>query len=215
MEQIISVTTTNLWWIFGAAVLLFLLKAFLQNPAIKGKMGEKAVRSVIGSNLDAETYIEFHDLIIPSRDGTTQVDHIYVSIFGIFVVETKNYSGWIFGDEKQARWTQIIYKQKHYFQNPLRQNYAHIKALSELLSLPEDKFRSMVVFLGDCELKTEMPQNVCRVRSAAGYIKSFQTALLTKQECETAAAVLSADEYQADGEKLRAHKEGLRLRHRH
>ena len=132
--------------IFLLVIPLLLLKALLQNPKVKGRIGERAVSSVIGKDLDEETYIEFHDLIIPSRSGTTQIDHIYVSVFGIFVIETKNYTGWIFGSEKQSKWTQVVYKQKHYFQNPLRQNYAHIKALSELLQLPEEKFHSMVVF---------------------------------------------------------------------
>ena len=212
IEQVIG-NLSGIFWIFLLVIPLLFLKAFLQNPKVKGRIGERAVRSVIGKDLDEETYIEFHDLIIPSRSGTTQIDHIYVSIFGIFVIETKNYTGWIFGNEKQSKWTQVVYKQKHYFQNPLRQNYAHIKALSELLQLPEEKFHSMVVFLGDCELKTQMPPNVCRIRQAASYIRRFQTTLLLPQEIEAAITVLSSNEYQADGEKLRAHTERLKERH--
>lgn len=71
----------------------------------------------------------------------------------------------------------------------------------------------MVVFLGDCELKTQMPPNVCRIRQAASYIRRFQTTLLLPQEIEAATAVLSSNEYQADGEKLRAHTERLQERH--
>lgn len=212
IEQTIE-NLSGIFWISLLVIPLLLLKALLQNPKVKGRIGERAVRSVIGKDLDEETYIEFHDLIIPSRSGTTQIDHIYVSVFGIFVIETKNYTGWIFGSEKQSKWTQVVYKQKHYFQNPLRQNYAHIKALSELLQLPEEKFHSMVVFLGDCELKTQMPPNVCRIRQAASYIRHFQTTLLLPQEIEAATAVLSSNEYQADGEKLRAHTERLQERH--
>lgn len=212
IEQVIG-NLSGIFWIFLLVIPLLLLKALLQKPKVKGRIGERAVRSVIGKDLDEETYIEFHDLIIPSRSGTTQIDHIYVSVFGIFVIETKNYTGWIFGSEKQSKWTQVVYKQKHYFQNPLRQNYAHIKALSELLQLPEEKFHSMVVFLGDCELKTQMPPNVCRIRQAASYIRRFQTTLLLPQEIEAATAVLSSNEYQADGEKLRAHTERLLERH--
>lgn len=212
IEQAIG-NLSGIFWIFLLVIPLLLLKALLQNPKVKGRIGERGVRSVIGKDLDEETYIEFHDLIIPSRSGTTQIDHIYVSVFGIFVIETKNYTGWIFGSEKQSKWTQVVYKQKHYFQNPLRQNYAHIKALSELLQLPEEKFHSMVVFLGDCELKTQMPSNVCRIRQAASYIRRFQTTLLLPQEIEAATAVLSSNEYQADGEKLQAHTERLQERH--
>ena len=158
---------SNLTWLVVLALSLAILKAFLNSPTIKGKMGESAVRSRLGKDLDQKIYIPFHDLIIPAGSGTTQIDHIYVSVFGIFVVETKNYTGWIFGSEKQAYWTQTIYKEKHRFQNPLRQNYAHIKALAALLKLPESVFHSVVVFTGDCELKTEMPPNVCRTRQAA------------------------------------------------
>lgn len=212
IEQAIG-NLSGIFWIFLLVIPLLFLKALLQNPKVKGRIGERTVRSVIGKDLDEETYIEFHDLIIPSRSGTTQIDHVYVSVFGIFVIETKNYTGWIFGSEKQSKWTQVVYKQKHYFQNPLRQNYAHIKALSELLQLPEEKFHSMVVFLGDCELKTQMPPNVCRIRQAASYIRRFQTTLLLPQEIEAATTVLSSNEYQADGEKLRAHTERLQERH--
>lgn len=212
IEQVIG-NLSGIFWIFLLVIPLLFLKVLLQNPKVKGRIGERAVRSVIGKDLDEETYIEFHDLIIPSRSGTTQIDHIYVSIFGIFVIETKNYTGWIFGSEKQSKWTQVVYKQKHYFQNPLRQNYAHIKALSELLKLPEEKFHSMVVFLGDCELKTQMPPNVCRIRQAASYIRRFQTTLLLPQEIEAATAVLSSNDYQADDEKLRAHTKRLQGRH--
>ncbi len=212
IEQAIG-NLSGIFWIFLLFIPLLFLKALLQNPKVKGRIGERTVRSVIGKDLDEETYIEFHDLIIPSRSGTTQIDHVYVSVFGIFVIETKNYTGWIFGSEKQSKWTQVVYKQKHYFQNPLRQNYAHIKALSELLQLPEEKFHSMVVFLGDCELKTQMPPNVCRIRQAASYIRRFQTTLLLQQEIEAATAVLSSNEYQADGEKLQAHTKRLKERH--
>lgn len=79
----------------------------------------------------------------------------------IFVIETKNMEGWIFGDAKSRRWTQNLYGKKLPFQNPLDQNYRHTKALEEFLGLPASHFHSVVCFVGDtCELKTEMPPNV-------------------------------------------------------
>ena len=62
-----------------------------------------------------------------------QIDHVVVSIYGIFVIETKNYSGWIFGDENSQYWAQVIYKTKNRFYNPILQNRGHIKALQGLL----------------------------------------------------------------------------------
>jgi hypothetical protein len=69
--------------------------------------------------------------VLPSQGSTTQIDHVLVSVYGIFVIETKNMKGWIFGDERSAQWTQSIFGKKSRFQNPLRQNYRHVKALAE------------------------------------------------------------------------------------
>ena len=84
----------------------------------KGWIGEIKTGFSLWAGLDSNLYHRFHDVIIPSSHGTTQVDHILVSPFGIFVVETKNYKGWIYGSEDQSAWTQVIYKSKHKFQNP-------------------------------------------------------------------------------------------------
>jgi restriction system protein len=83
-----------------------------------------------------------------------------VSPFGVFVIETKNYKGWILGDEKQRQWTQQIYRKKNRFQNPLHQNQLHVRALMDFLALPESAFRSVIFFIGDATFKTPMPANV-------------------------------------------------------
>ncbi|MGC9451387.1 MAG: NERD domain-containing protein [Oceanipulchritudo sp.] len=147
---------------------------------MKGWLGEKLTALGIWMHLDKETYRRFHNVIVPARNGTTQIDHVIVSPFGIFVVETKNYQGWIFGSADQAQWTQSIYGKKHRFQNPLRQNYRHIKCLSDYLDLPEDRFHSVVFFIGDCKLKTELPANVM-TSGLSGYIKRH-TALILDQD---------------------------------
>lgn len=102
----------------------------------------------------------------PPPNGTTQIDHVIVSRFGIFVIETKNMDGWIFGDEKNPQWTQSLFGKKFKFQNPLHQNYRHTKALSDFLGIDHDKIFSVVMFWGDCKLITAMPPNVM----ASGYI---------------------------------------------
>lgn len=138
---------------------------------LKGVVGE-AMGSLAGKLfLDKETYRSINNVTLNTSNGTTQIDHVIASRYGIFVVETKNYQGWIFGGEKQAEWTQSLPGGKKFkFQNPLRQNYRHIKALSEFLGLPEDKFHSVVMFWGESEFKTEMPANVMS-KGYATYIK--------------------------------------------
>jgi hypothetical protein len=89
------------------------------------------------------------------------------------VVETKNMKGWIFGSEHDAAWTQQIYRKKVRFQNPLRQNYKHVKALESALELPAEAFHSVVSFVGECTFKTEMPPNVTQGRAWAAHVRSF------------------------------------------
>ena len=112
----------------------------------KGWFGEKKTQFNLWLGLDSNLYQRFHDVIIPSSHGTTQIDHILVSPFGVFVVETKNYKGWIYGSEDQSTWTQVIYKSKHKFQNPLRQTHRHKKVLSKYLGIKETHIQTVISF---------------------------------------------------------------------
>lgn len=96
------------------------------------------------------------NLYIPRKDGTTtEIDLVYLTLQGIFVIESKNYSGWIFGNEKQKYWTQTFEnKQKFRFLNPIWQNSAHITALKDVL--PEElnqHLHSLIVFNNQAVLK--------------------------------------------------------------
>lgn len=129
------------------------VKAFL--PQIKGHIGEKRVHKRLLSL--GETYHVFHDVYLKKEDGTTtQLDHIVVNRTGIFVIETKNYTGWIFGNERQRNWTQMIYKNKQTFYNPVLQNRTHVKALKRLLQL-ENHVHSIIVFSNSATLKFKEP----------------------------------------------------------
>jgi restriction system protein len=132
-------------------------------------------------SLDSSTYRRFHDVIIPSRNGTTQIDHLLVSPYGLFIVETKNKKGWIFGSGDQPRWTQTLYGKKYSFQNPIRQTFRQKKILSEFLGVKESMVQSVVYFVGDCKFKTRLPDNVINSRLGK-YIKKFQDRILTPQE---------------------------------
>jgi len=105
-----------------------------------------------------------------------------VSPYGVFVVETKNMRGWIFGSERDAWWTQKIYRRSHRFQNPLRQNFKHVAVLRELLELPENAVISVVVFVGGSEFKTPMPPNVTYGLGLVRFIKSHTTPVLSAQQ---------------------------------
>lgn len=86
--------------------------------------------------------------------------------------------GWIFGNEKQAKWTQTIYRTKHSFQNPLRQNYKHAQTLAQLLNLPAELFHSVIIFTKNAEFKTNMPLNVGHLKGMIAFIMSFKSSLI-------------------------------------
>lgn len=174
------------WWIFPIIILVLIFKT----PWSKGKVGELFVNKINDTYLDKNEYIKIKDITLKLSDGsTTQIDHVLVSKYGIFVIETKNYKGWIFGNEKWKLWTQTTKKGKNTFQNPIRQNYKHIKALEEvieeLMEIDINKFIPVIVFIGECEFKTEMPKMVHRGISYIDYIKSFNEIILSNIEIQT------------------------------
>lgn len=123
--------------------------------------GEALLSQAIKSNFAPPDYHLMNHVTLALKSGTTQVDHILISRFGIFVIETKDYKGWIFANAKQPIWTQVIFKQKFKFQNPIFQNFKHVKAIQALLDfLPPDVVRSAVVFTGEAEFKTDVPTGV-------------------------------------------------------
>lgn len=148
---------------------------------IKGWVGEVQCTLAKKIFLDPKVYVDVNNVTIPTPSGTTQIDHVIVSRHGIFVVETKNMDGWIFGDERSSQWTQSIFGKKYRFQNPLHQNYRHTKALSEFLGIDHNKFVSIVMFWGECKFKTALPLNVMS-RGYTSYIKSHTTVLFSDQE---------------------------------
>ena len=178
---------------------------------LKGWLGEKLTTFGMWAFLDKNIYRRADNVIVPSQNGTTQIDHILVSVYGIFVIETKNIKGWIFGAPESDKWTQVIYGKKWRFQNPIKQNYRHTRCLSEYLHLDHNVFRPVVFFIGESEFKTDMPPNVlnCGLMS---YIRQFQEPCLTPQEVAQVEATLLA--LKGDSSLTKgAHLHSLRERH--
>ena len=143
-------------WIVIFVVLTCLVE--ILTPIVKGKVGEKTIGYLL-NKLDKEKYKVINDVLLVSEGGstkTTQVDHMVVSVYGIFSIETKNYKGFIYGNEKSSQWTQNIHGHKYKFMNPLHQNYAHVKAIETTLNnngYTDIPIYSIVTFPGDATLK--------------------------------------------------------------
>ncbi|RGE44778.1 NERD domain-containing protein [Comamonas testosteroni] len=184
MNQIFAVAFQGLFVYLGLALLVAVLVGITRSPRFKGWRGERAVHNAIRKQLNPLVYVDLHNVTLPTKDGSTQIDHLIFSPFGVFVLETKNYQGWIFGTEKQARWTQQIFKKRTTFQNPLRQNFKHTKTLQDLLGLDAEHVHSVIAFVGDCEFKTEMPAHVTKGHGFVAYIQSFTQTVWQPEEMQ-------------------------------
>jgi len=156
----------------------------LFKPKIKGIIGEKTI-SVFLSRLDPTKYKVINDLMLRTDGKTSQIDHVVVSNYGIFVIETKNYKGWILGDERGEQWTQVIYKRKEKFYNPIRQNYGHVQALKQnLQEYKELNFIPLVVFSINAELKVKTESKVIYSVNLLKTIRSYTVESLTDEQKE-------------------------------
>lgn len=161
MELVLLIIFFALFFIFS----LFKAK-------IKGIIGEKTVSAMLNL-LDKSDYKIINNILLKTGELTSQIDHVVISSFGIFVIETKNYKGWIFGYENSEYWTQVIYKYKKKFYNPIRQNSGHIRTLKSCLKeYPDLEYKSIIVFSTKADIKIDTQIDVINVYSLLRTIKN-------------------------------------------
>lgn len=178
----------------------------------KGFLGETIGSLAHKALLDSTVYHELNNVTIPTPDGTTQIDHIIVSRYGIFVIEAKTMKGWIFGNENSAEWTQSFPGGKFKFQNPLRQNYRHTKSLSDFLGIAHAKLHSVVMFWGESTFKTPMPENVLE-SGYTSYIKSKSEVLFSESDVEQIVAAIRSGQLPKTWATHVQHVSSLNARH--
>jgi len=197
-------------WIF---IPFFILIFYFKSARGKGKLGEFSVNTKTKLYLDNSIYHNIHDVTLLTKDGTTQIDHIIVSIYGLFVIETKNMKGWIFGSQDQKNWTQKIYNHTNTFQNPLYQNYKHVKVLQNLLNLNDNQIFSIIVFIGEGEFKTPMPPNVTRGGEYLSYIESYKKQCLSSDEVKQIISIIQNNRKIQGRQTDTEHIKNLKFRH--
>lgn len=180
---------------------------------LKGWFGETMTNAVLWGVLDKDIYHRLNNVTLPKENGmTTQIDHIIISQYGIFVIETKNYKGWIFGNEKQENWTQVIKGGKKFqFYNPIRQNYGHIKTLSKLLGLDLSYFHGIVWFGPDSELKTkdELPDFVMN-SGLIPYIEDKNQLLLSQEQVLKIVEMIETSKFEKTLATYFSHQENVK-----
>lgn len=158
----------GLLFIIGIVSLAILwISRWYNSPEAKGNRGEQKIASILAGL--PEDYKVLNNVVLKTKKGTTQIDHIVVSKYAVFAIETKNYTGDIYGSDNSLNWKQIIvtpvtymkkwwktytYVTKNEFYNPVKQALGHAYAIRDLFPeythLP---YIPIVVFVGDADLK--------------------------------------------------------------
>jgi hypothetical protein len=171
---------------FLILILFFLAFLFfgLYKSKIKGVIGEKSISSILYF-LDKSKYKVINDIVLKKGTKTSQIDHIVISDFGIFVIETKNYKGWIVGNENSEYWTQVLFKRKERIYNPIKQNLGHINALKNCLSSYSNiNYIPIVVFSTKSEIKVNSTTDVINSHQLIATIKKYYEINLTETQKE-------------------------------
>ena len=150
-------------------------------PLISGHVGENYISEILNS-LPKDKYKVYDNVMLNTKRGSTQIDHVIVSIYGIFVVETKNYKGLIADSKYGEHWVQYVCGRKYSFYNPVRQNYGHIKALQEILNLPQNKFISVVVFLHKCDIEGDAVRSVIHPSQLINFIELHKETKISEMD---------------------------------
>jgi hypothetical protein len=153
-------------------ILVISVLYFFKSRWFRRFAGEMLVHILTKIHLDKTKYHVLKNVTFPVEDGKIQIDHIIVSRYGVFVIETKNLKGLIFGDPHQRTWTQKIFKYTKKFQSPIHQNYKHVKTIQSLLAMNDQQVFSVIVFVGNNTFKTDMPDSVMHGTRLIKYINS-------------------------------------------
>ncbi|OBZ18530.1 NERD nuclease [Bacillus sp. FJAT-27264] len=119
-----------------------------------GELGEYKINIQLDQLPKETKYIS--DIMIPNPKSQTrysQIDHVVISPYGLFVIETKNYNGEIKGTRSDKYWR---VSNRFNMYNPLRQNYGHMKALELVLhGFPGLTYISMISFTLRCRFSID------------------------------------------------------------
>ncbi len=168
-------------------VLIIIFGTYLKRPGTRGKRGENRVKWIIGDTIENEQYV-INDLIVLVNGKTSQIDHIVINPRGVFVIETKNYSGKIYGAENQHEWTQVLARGnvKNKVYNPLKQNATHVYNVKKIVG--NLHIRSLVVFVKNNTGHIDA-NNVVPLSALNSILRSGEN-ILTVEQMQTAYKLL-------------------------
>lgn len=187
---------------------------FFETTRDRGKYGEYLTYQKLKA-YEADGGKFLFNCYLPKNDGTTtEIDVILIHSTGIFVIESKNYSGWIFGSEKTKTWTQTLRNgrgraRKEYFYNPIMQNNTHVKCLKEIVGVNVPVY-SVIAFSERCTLKSVTVEsadikvvNRQHISTAVKHLGNQSIQALSKMDIERIFEMLYPSTQTTEYEKLR------------
>lgn len=201
MELILSI-------LFIVAIIAITIFGWWYNsPRQKGKRGEMRIHDILMQLPDE--YHVMDDVMLKTTNGTTQIDHIVVSKYGVFAIETKNYRGEIYGNDNIQEWKQIIvtkvtypkkpwktytYVTKNQFYNPVKQVVGHMYRIKEnLKEWPYLKIIPIVVFTGNADIsRVSSAGHVIYDTALLSTIQAYQTSYITDTDIKVVVERLSS-----------------------
>lgn len=166
-----------IYWVLIVCSLLIIITYYLFGKKILGWFGELWTKQAL-LLLPRNKYKVLHNIMIEINGRTHQIDHIVVSENGIFVIETKQYNGYITGNKYDEKWVRHCKHKKYYYENPIRQNYGHVLAVCDLLHLKEDKVFNIVCIPSNAKLKIKDNGETQRNFTIVGKIISYNEHLI-------------------------------------
>lgn len=154
-----------------------------RSPEAIGARGENRVAKILGDTIAGQQYVINNLLFTDASGRSCQIDHVFINRFGIWVIETKNYAGQIYGEENQREWTQVLAygNTKNKFYNPIKQNITHIYRLSEVLKVKPSYFHNIVVFSERSDISNITSGNVISIHQLKS-IKFRDTGIVLSME---------------------------------
>ena len=163
----------NIWiWILAIIVLVLCILLAKYSPKLIGFLGENNTKDAL-KGLPKDKYKIINNILIKINGYTHQIDHIIVSQYGIFCIETKQYNGFIIGSKWDKNWTRIVGKNSYPYENPIRQNYGHVKTLCELLNMDESKIYNIVCIPSGAKLRIKHDGELVRYDTIVDKILSY------------------------------------------
>ena len=180
------------WFGIGNLVLLLIAAIIFGLPSTKGWAAEKTVRGIL-KTLPRDKYFTLNDVYFRGKRWSCQIDHLVISPFGIFCIETKNYLGMISGDYHDKYLQRKVLGMKYKTYSPIHQNYRHLQRLVETFPLIRSNSKalhSIVCFMpgGKPKIEGSGAATICMIPEVKKEILKYDNQVLSQNDCEKIAS---------------------------